>query len=163
MSSPAAAATTTDPGEGLASQHKLKLKPPSYDGDYSTFEDWHYKFKAYMGVQHNFYSLFLPRAAQSTTRLTEAELRESSRYNTGTRGMGPTGQQLKVRADHHNSRRSSLHCADSFQHEIGLEIYRQLLLRFKTPIGTRSIGYLTKLLEPTFDTNNFEESFSNWE
>ena len=53
MSSPAAAATTTtttttrDPGEGLASQHKLKLKPPSYDGDYSTFEDWHYKFKAY--------------------------------------------------------------------------------------------------------------------
>ena len=28
-----------------------------------------------MGVQHNFYSLFLPRAAQSTTRLTEAELR----------------------------------------------------------------------------------------
>ena len=28
-----------------------------------------------MGVQHNFYSLFLPKAAQSTTRLTEAELR----------------------------------------------------------------------------------------
>ena len=50
-----------------------------------------------------------------------------------------------------------------YQHEIGLEIYRQLLLRFKTPLGTRSIGYLTKLLEPTFDTNNFEESFSNWE
>jgi len=76
MSSPAAAATTaTDPGEGLASQHKLKLKPPSYDGGYSTFEDWHYKFKACMGVQHNFYTLFLPRAAQSTTRLTEAELR----------------------------------------------------------------------------------------
>ena len=31
------------------------------------------------------------------------------------------------------------------------------------PIGTRSIGYLTKLLKPTFDNNNFEESFSNWE
>ena len=76
MASPAtAAATTTDPSEGLASQHKLKLKPPTYDGNYSTFEDWHYKFKAYMGVQRNFYSLFLPRAAQSTTRLTEAELR----------------------------------------------------------------------------------------
>ncbi len=49
------------------------------------------------------------------------------------------------------------------QHEIGLETYRQLHLRFKTPIGTTSIGYLTKLLEPTFDSNNFEESFSNWE
>jgi hypothetical protein len=31
------------------------------------------------------------------------------------------------------------------------------------PVGTRSIGYPTKLLKPTFDTNNFEESFSNWE
>ena len=30
-------------------------------------------------------------------------------------------------------------------------------------MGTRSIGYLTKLLKPTFDHNNFEESFSNWE
>jgi len=30
-------------------------------------------------------------------------------------------------------------------------------------LGTRSIGYLTKLLKPTFDHNNFEESFSNWE
>ncbi len=75
MSSPAAAATTTEAGESLASQHKLKLKPPPYDGDYSTFEDWHYKFKAYMGVQHNFYTQFLPRAASSTARLTEAELR----------------------------------------------------------------------------------------
>ena len=30
-------------------------------------------------------------------------------------------------------------------------------------MGTRSIGYLTKLLKPTLDPNNFEESFSNWE
>ena len=75
MSSPAAAATTTDPGESPASQHKLKLKPPSYDGDYTTIEDWHYKFKAYIGVQHKFCSQFLPRAAQSPTRLAEAELR----------------------------------------------------------------------------------------
>ena len=50
-----------------------------------------------------------------------------------------------------------------YQHEIGLEIYRQLLIRFRTPLGTRSIGYQTKLLEPALDTNNFEESFSNWE
>ena len=76
MSSPAAAATTTtDPGEGLASQHKPHMKPPSYVGDHATFEDWRYKFKAYMGVQHNFYTQFPPRAASSTTRLTEAELR----------------------------------------------------------------------------------------
>ena len=46
---------------------------------------------------------------------------------------------------------------------MGLEVYRQLCQRFATPLGTRSIGYLTKLLKPTFHHNNFEESFSTWE
>ena len=50
-----------------------------------------------------------------------------------------------------------------YQHEIGLEVPRQPNIRFALPVGTRSIGYLTKLLKPTFDSNNFEESFSNWE
>ena len=50
-----------------------------------------------------------------------------------------------------------------YQHEMGLETYRQLNNRFATPLGTRRIGYLAKLLKPTFDSNNFEESFSNWE
>ena len=30
-------------------------------------------------------------------------------------------------------------------------------------MGITSIGYLTKLLEPTFDMNNFEETFSQWD
>ena len=72
-----AAAATTHAGDSLASQHKHKLKPPYYDGDDSTSEDWDYKFKAYMGVQHNF-TQFPSRAAASTTRLTEAELRRAT-------------------------------------------------------------------------------------
>ena len=31
------------------------------------------------------------------------------------------------------------------------------------PLGTTSIGYLTRLLKQKFDNNNFEESFSTWE
>ena len=46
---------------------------------------------------------------------------------------------------------------------MGLEVYRELCNRFAIPVGTRSIGYLTKLLKPRFDNNNFEESFSTWE
>ena len=47
---------------------------------------------------------------------------------------------------------------------MGLETYRQLNNRFAVPLGYgRCIGYLTKLLKPTFESNNFEESFSNWE
>ena len=49
------------------------------------------------------------------------------------------------------------------QHESGLEVLRHMNMRFSLPVGTRSIGYLTKLLKPTFDANNFEESFSTWE
>ena len=26
--------------EAIASTHRLKLKPPTYDGNYATFEEW---------------------------------------------------------------------------------------------------------------------------
>ena len=45
----------------------------------------------------------------------------------------------------------------------GLETWRQLHARFSIPIGTRSVGYLTKLLKPQFDEQKFEESFTTWE
>ena len=114
-----------------------------------------------MGVQHNFFSRFLPKA-QSPTRLTEAELR----------GAAASQQEIDewLQLDHNlkyvliiTTTAAAATLCRQYQHEIGLEIYRQILLRFKTPLGTRSIGYQTKLLEPSFDTNNFEESFSNWE
>ena len=71
--------------------------------------------------------------------------------------MGPTRSKLEV-CPYQRRTRSRSH-----SYEIGLEILRQLHNRFALPIGTRSIGYLTRLLKPTFDTNNFEESFSVWE
>ena len=37
------------------------------------------------------------------------------------------------------------------------------LQQVSTPVGTGSIGYLTKLLKPTFDINKFEESFCKWD
>ena len=42
----------TDPHEALAGVHKYKLKPPTYNGDYGTFEEWKYKFQTDMGLQH---------------------------------------------------------------------------------------------------------------
>ena len=53
--------------EALASTHKLKLKPPTYDGNYATVEEWKYKFKAYMGIQDNIYPDLLARAERATT------------------------------------------------------------------------------------------------
>jgi len=32
--------------DNLANMNRYKLKPPFYNGDYSTFEEWKYKFTA---------------------------------------------------------------------------------------------------------------------
>ena len=159
MSSPADAATT-HAGDSLASQRKLTLKPPSYDRDCSTFQDRHYKFKAFMGVQHNFYTQFLPRAPASTTRHTEAELRRAAATTQEAEEWVQLDHNLKYVLVVTKTAAEATLCRQ-YQHEVGLELYRQLLLRFKTPLGTRSIGYQTKLLDPAFHTNNAEESFSS--
>ena len=45
----------------------------------------------------------------------------------------------------------------------GCETLRLLRNRFSLPVGTRSVGYLTKLLEPTFNEAQFEEQLLQWE
>ena len=65
--------------EQVASQHKIKVRPPTYDGSYTTFEEWKYKFKAYMGVQHEVYPRFLERAEQAgATQLTQQLIRDAA-------------------------------------------------------------------------------------
>ena len=49
------AASTTGPDleqdtTALATAHRFKLRPPTFDGNYATFEEWKYKFTAYMGL-----------------------------------------------------------------------------------------------------------------
>ena len=47
---PAGGALPRVPENNLANMNRYKLKPPPfYNGDYSTFEEWKYKFTAYMG------------------------------------------------------------------------------------------------------------------
>ena len=162
MAEQAAASTDPDGTDALTTVHKLKLRPPTYDGSYATFDEWKYKFTAYMGTQDPIYPTQMEKAEQATATLSESDL--SAAANTTQEGdhwiqlsSNPkyilititTASAATVVRQHHLA--------------MGLEVYRQLCLRFSTPLGTRSIGYLTKLLKPTFDHNNFEESFSNWE
>ena len=60
--------------DALASTHKLRLRSPTYDGSYATFEEWKYKFSAYMGLQDSIFPQLLSRAERATTVLTDAEL-----------------------------------------------------------------------------------------
>ena len=151
-----------DPADTLATQHKLKLKPPTYDGNYSTFEEWKYKFTAYMGIQDPFYPRMLERASTSQQHLNEADLRNAAATAEEADKWIQLDQNLKYILISITTAAAATVCRQH-QHEIGLEVYRALCNRFSIPTGTRSIGTLTRLLKPTFDTNNFEESFSNWE
>ena len=156
-------ATGSKEVEQVASQHKIKVRPPTYDGSYTTFEEWKYKFKAYMGVQHEVYPRFLERAEQAgATQLTQQLIRDAASTLEEAEEWVQLDNNLKYILVIITEAAAATICRQ-YQHECGLEIYRQICSRFATPLGTRSIGYLTKLLKPTFDSNNFEESFCNWE
>jgi len=148
--------------EALASTHKLELKPPTYDGNYAAFEEWKYKFKAYMGIQDNIYPDLLSRAERAPTVLTDAELIAAAGTPEEAEHWTQLANNLKYILISTTSAAAATVCRQH-QAAMGLEVYRQLCQRFSIPLGTRSIGYLTKLLKPTFNHNNFEESFSTWE
>ena len=136
-------------------------KPPTCDGNYSTSEDWKYKFAAHMGLQDPFYPRILDRAATTQQHLTEADLWGAATTPEEGEKWAQQDQNLKHALINITTGPAATVCRQH-QQEIGPEIFQQLCDRFSIPVGTRSIGYLTKLLKPTFGINNFEESFSNW-
>ena len=108
------------------------------------------------------------------------------RTHTTSRGRQPTDNKRIDRSSHCRPRQSNkmetsiaadLHyilvnictgpaatvCRQNLLNTNGLETWRQLRHRFSIPTGTRSVGYLTKLLKPTLDENKFEEAFAQWE
>ena len=138
--------------------NRYKLKPPFYNGDYGTCKEWKYKFTAYMGLMDNAYTRLLQASETATAELTDAQLRAAA----DSIEDGEKHVQIRYVLINITTNSAATVCKQ-FQHSNGFEIYRQLCRRFSIPLGTRSIGYLTKLLKPTFDTNNFEESFATWE
>ena len=46
----------------MANMNRYTRKPPFFNGDYGTFEEWKYKFIAYMGLQDNDYTDLLQAA-----------------------------------------------------------------------------------------------------
>ena len=157
-----AAADTPVPNEDLTSVSRYKLKPPFYNGDYGAFEEWKYKFTAYMGLIDNMFTRLLQASEIATTELTDAQLRGAANTIEDGEKHVQLAADLRYLLINITTNSAATVCRQ-FQHSNGFEIYRQLCRRFAIPLGTRSIGYLTNLLKPTFDTNNFEESFATWE
>ena len=130
----ASPAANTHEIEYLAEQHKLKLKPPTYDGNYSTFEEWKYKFSAYMSVQDNLFSTLLPRAERATTQLTDAELIAAATTQEEADRYIQLANNLKYILISTTTGAAATVCRQH-QDAMGLEVYRQICQRFALPIG----------------------------
>ena len=151
-----------EPQEALASSHKYRIKPPTFDGNYAHFEEWKHKFTAYMGLTNNRYPLLLDQTAAAATLIDEARLRGAASTTEEANENIQMSADLKYILISITSGSAAMICRQ-YQQTTGFEIWRQLHVRFMIPTGTRGIGYLTRLLKPTFDQHNFEESFTQWE
>ena len=147
----------------IQSLHRYKLQPPYFTGDYATFEEWKHKMVAYLGLQNSEFPRLLQTAEQTDIAVTDELLRD------GASNMEEARLWVQLSKDLHYilvsvcSGQAAVICRQHSTQAQGLETWRQLHSRFSIPIGTRSVGYLTKLLKPQFDEQKFEESFTTWE
>ena len=125
-------------------------------------EEWKYKFQAYMGLQHNDHARLMRSTENATTTITELDTETAASTQAEADRWKQLSQEMNYILTSVTSGGAATICRQH-QHETGYEILRQLNRRYSIPVGTRSMGYLTKLLKPTLDPNNFEESFANWE
>ena len=142
--------------------HRYKIPPPRFNGTYGAFEEWKYKMTAYLGLQDQAYPQLLSGAETATHTLDNDDLETAAPDTTTAEHWKQLGSDLNyIRVNTCDDTAATI-CR---QHatNTGFEIWRQLHIRLSIPIGTRSIGYLTKLLKPQFDEHKFEESYTAWE
>ena len=155
-----AAATT---GGDLNAMHRYKLPPPHFTGEYATFEEWKHKFVAYLGLQNSQFPRLLQVAETFDQPVTDELLAD------GAANRAEADLWIQLSKDLHYllinvcQGQAAVLCRQHTLQAVGLETWRQLHRRFSIPLGTRSVGYLTKLLKPQFNENKFEESFTTWE
>ena len=155
-----AAATT---GGDLNAMHRYKLPPPHFTGEYATFEEWKHKFVAYLGLQNSQFPRLLQIAETFDQPVTDELLADGARNREEADLWIQLSKDLHYLLINVCQGQAAVLCRQHTLQAVGLETWRQLHRRFSIPLGTRSVGYLTKLLKPQFNENKFEESFTTWE
>ena len=150
--------------QGPINMHRYKMQPPTFTGEHGAFEEWKYKFQAYMGLMDNKlewkckFQAYMGLMDNILPQLQEhAEKPTTIIRDTDLVAAASTTEEInkwKVEAVATTCRQQQAHK--------GFEFYPQLCVRFSIPLATRSIVYLTKLLKPTFDMKHFEETFSQY-
>jgi hypothetical protein len=117
--------------EALAPTQRLKLKPPTYNGNYAMLEEWKYKFTSYMGIQVNIYPDPLA-AERATTVLTDAELTTAAGMPEEAERWIQLANNLKYILISTTTAAAATVCRQH-QAAMGLEVCRQLCQHFSIP------------------------------
>ena len=148
----------------MRTMHQYKIPPPTYDGNYSQFEEWKYRFTAYAGLINAAFPRLLAQAEASQQAITDQLLLDGA----ATPAEGQLWTRLSAELHFILVSTTAAAAAATVCRQMGInangfETWRQIHRRFSIPVGTRSIGYLTKLLKPPFEEHRFEEAFASWE
>ena len=147
----------------MQSMHRYKLQPPYFTGDYATFEEWKRKMVAYLGLQNSEFPRLPQTAETSNMEVADALLRDGATTPQEAQLWVQLSRDLRYILVSVCSGQAAVLCRQHSTQAQGLETWRQLHDRFSIPVGTRSVGYLIKLLKPQFNEEKFEESFTTWE
>ena len=110
-----------------------------------------------MGLQHTDHDKLMRSTESATTTITELDLETAASSQAEADGWKQLLQEMKYILTSVTSGGAATICRQ-YQHETGYEILRQLNRRYSIPVGTRSMGYLTKLLKPTLDLQDLSET-----
>ena len=122
------AAPADEEATALAATHRLKLKPPTCDGNVASCEEWKCKFTAHMGLQDPFYPRMFRLAEQAAQQVTEAHLRQAATTLEEADAWVQLDQNLTYVLISVTSIAAATLCRQ-YQHEIGLEVLRHMNTR----------------------------------
>ena len=142
--------------------HKYKISPPRFTGEYNTFEEWKYKMTAYLGLQDPACNRLLRQSEQSVGQVTNDQLENAAPSQQVAEQWMQLSNNLHYLLVSTRDGPASTICRQNTQGN-GFETWRLIHATYSIPRGTRSIGYLTRLLKPQLDEQKFEESFTTWE
>ena len=92
--------------QGLINMHRYKMTPPTFTGEYGTFEGWKYKFQAYMGLMDNALPQLLENTENSTTIIKDADLIAAASTTEESNKVDTTIHRLEVHSNQHMLRSS---------------------------------------------------------
>ena len=85
----------TEQQADVAGVHRYKLRPPTYNGDIAHYEEWKYKFQAYMGLQHNDHTRLMRSTENATTTITELDIETAASTQAEADRWKQLSQEMK--------------------------------------------------------------------